>query len=295
MRKELFGKWAFIVTPKKRGIVNIDGFPARIVFEDLGWLRDYKVFDVMEARENIVFHLDDHLGRLGNSYYLSSITCFPADISSKVFLEKAIKKALNKNGFKSSLVKIFLTGGWTNDGFHPKNTPNIYILISPFSRPKLKKDDGSRLTTLNYSRQFPDIKNTDYFAAEINQKFLITDGYDDVLYCPNHDFVLETAQANFFVVKDGIIIAPFENILLGVTRKIILNLAGKNGFKIEQRLVRPEDICNASEAFITCTSKGVWPVIKIENKVFPVGPITLRLRNIFEKYRKEYFKERGIK
>lgn len=329
MAKNFLGKYAFIAASGKMGIVNIDELGARNLFEDTGWMRDYKVFEVMEAKGEVVFHLEDHLKRLSVSMLFSSLPFSldsrrekpaspnasldfeskraslggPEEIHSEefldkmvsfgAFLEKAITKTLEINCFPASLVRVYVTGGWTDDGFSPGGPPNLYILASRFSRPKLKKGEGLRLKTVNYSRQFPLVKNTDYFVAEVVLPHITIGGYDDILYCRDNS-VLETSKANFLAVKNGKIITPREGILFGVTRKIVLGLVAKADLRLAERAVSLEELKEADEAFIANTTKGVWPVIKIDEKKLKIGPVTLKLRKIFEDYRKKYYKERGV-
>jgi branched-subunit amino acid aminotransferase/4-amino-4-deoxychorismate lyase len=125
-------------------------------------------------------------------------------------------------------------------------------------------------------------------------------GYDDVLYCdlpsgPGKENtldreVLEAARANFFIVdKNGTVVTPDVGVLLGITRKVVLLLVYEN-FPAEESPIFLKDIMDAREAFITNTTKGVWPVITVDEKRFEVGPVTLKLRKMFNNYRNNYFK-----
>lgn len=319
MTEKSLGKFAFVATTKETGIVEVDAWSARNVFRDLGWERDYKVFEAMEAKKTVVFHLDDHLerliasmlsaslpfsfdSRLKNKDFLSFNDFSPENFQKnkdifKEFLEKAVIKTLKANAFNASLVRIFLTGGWTDDGFHPSSPPNLYILNAPFKRLELKDGNGLRLKTVNYYRPFPLVKNTDYFAAEIALPRIAEADYNDILYSSQkregNRHVFETSTANFFLVAKGEIFTPKKNILLGVTRRIVLDLAQAAGLNINRQWISFEDdVVSADEAFITNTSKGVWPVVKVDNKNFPVGPVTLKLREFFEDYRKKYYEQR---
>ncbi len=210
-----------------------------------------------------------------------------------VLIEKAILQTLKANAFPASLVWLYFTGGSTNDSFNPISAPNLYIVNAPFIKPKLQKGKGLRLKTLHYGRQFPSIKNTNYFVAELFLPHITFAGYDDIAYCRNDD-ILETSKANIFIVKDGGIITAAKNVLLGVTRRIILSLARENDFIALERPIDLEELLQADEVFITNTTKGVWPVVKVDEKSFEVGPITLKVKQIFENYRKTYYKERGV-
>ncbi len=290
--KNYFGKYIYVITPRQKGIVDLDKFSARDVLEDVGWMRDYKIFEVMEAKGKIVFHLDYHLERLTSSLTKASLfSAFQTEIYCKSpFLEKIIAEILELNNFPASLVWIYVTGGLTYDGFSAYALPNLYILTSPFSRPLLKKGEGRRLKTVYCQRHNPLIKNTDYFNAERLLSYDIsTLGYDDILYSDGSQ-LLETSRANFFIVINGTIFTARDYVLEGITRKIVLDLAHKNHIAIGLGPIKFRNLEAAEEAFITSTTKGVWPVIAVDEKRFEVGPITLKLREMFNNYRNNYFK-----
>lgn len=315
--KNFLGKYAFICNSKKVGIVKLDELPVRTIFEDIGWTRDYKVFEVMEAKKTVVFHLDDHLERLNRSMLSTSLpfccgkkkapinTFLPymnagAEMYESmkdhfnVFVEKAILQVLEVNAFPASLVWLYFTGGSTNDSFNPISAPNLYIVNAPFIKPKLQKGKGLRLKTIPFCRHFPLIKNTNYFVAELSLPHITVAGYDDIAYCHNND-IFETSKANLFIVKSGIIMTPSKNILMGVTRNVVLELIHRAGLGVlEKERIERTEIEGADEVFITNTTKGVWPVVKVDEKSFKVGPITLKAKQIFENYRKAYYKERGV-
>ncbi len=285
--KNYFGKYAYVSTLRQKGIVKLERLSARDILEDIGWIRDYKVFEVMEAKGKIVFHLDYHLERLNSSLVKASLlSAFPVNSQ---FLEKTIAKILELNHFPASLIWIYLTGGCTKDGFSPNSPPNLYILASRFSRPILYVGEGLCLKTIYCARQNPLIKNTDYFEAERIISSISALGYDDILYSGGSQ-LLETSRANFFIVRNGVIITAKYYVLEGVTRKIILDLAQRKNIAVEMRPIEFRDLEMTEEAFITNTTKGVWPVIGVDEKRFEVGPITLKLRELFNNYRNNYFK-----
>lgn len=302
MLKNYFGEYAYVSTPQQGGIVELERISARDILEDIGWMRDYKVFELMEAKGKIVFHLDYHLERLNSSLAKAGL---PLDQQYRKFrfLEETIAKILELNNFPASLVWIYVSGGYTRDGFSPCALPNLYILASRFCRPALKKGEGLRLKTVCHERPEPLIKNTNYFEAEklLFPSALFVMGYDDVLYCdipgPGEKNALdreisEVSRANFFIVnKKGVVATPAPGVLMGVTRKVVLDLARRRkDFQAEARFILLKDVMEAREAFITNTTKGVWPVVAVDEKRFEVGPITLKLRELFDKYRSEYFK-----
>ncbi|MFL5788639.1 MAG: aminotransferase class IV, partial [Flavisolibacter sp.] len=105
---------------------------------------------------------------------------------------------------------------------------------------------------------------------------------DDVLY-QNNDIVSECPRSNFFIVtKDNVIVTPGKNILKGISRMKLIEIAGEY-FEVHERDVTTKDIMEAKEAFISSTTKLILPVNRIDEKVFDtMKPVTAKLFEIFE-------------
>ena len=81
------------------------------------------------------------------------------------------------------------------------------------------------------------------------------------------------------MVKDGVLITPNSNILLGITRQKLLTIA-KEHVRVEERLITLDELIDCQEAFIASTTKQVLPVSAIDDKVIndgKPGPITRQL------------------
>jgi len=111
-------------------------------------------------------------------------------------------------------------------------------------------------------------------------------GYDDILLIDEDGNIAEGPTTNVFLcTPDGMLRTPPErHVLLGVTRRSILEIAIHDGLPVEEVTIRPDDLTGASEVFVTGTSAGVWPVVRIDDKPVgdgAVGPITRTLRDRF--------------
>lgn len=75
-------------------------------------------------------------------------------------------------------------------------------------------------------------------------------------------------------------VTPDRFVLQGITRMRVLEVARRD-FTVEERSVRLEEIYDAAEAFMTSTTKGVLPVVKIDDRIIGSGvpgPTTKALR-----------------
>ncbi len=108
------------------------------------------------------------------------------------------------------------------------------------------------------------------------------DGFDDILLLDDQNFVAESTTSNIFALVDGVLVTPPESrVLHGVTRASVLELAPALDIPVEERDITVKELLRADEVFLTATSVGVWPVVKIDDQEFcggEVGPVTQRLR-----------------
>ncbi len=82
--------------------------------------------------------------------------------------------------------------------------------------------------------------------------------------------VTEFSGGNILIVKDGVIISPTaRNILRGISRQTVIELASEMGIPFVERDFQVYDVCNADEAFETTTPFCLMPVTKINN--MPIG------------------------
>jgi branched-chain amino acid aminotransferase len=112
-------------------------------------------------------------------------------------------------------------------------------------------------------------------------------GYDEVLFVDGEGFVAEGPTTNVFWVEaaGALRTPPEETVLLGVTRRSILEIAKHDGLDAAETRVRPPELLEASEVFLTGTTAGVWPVASIDDQ--PIGdgepgPVSRHLRERFD-------------
>jgi len=111
-------------------------------------------------------------------------------------------------------------------------------------------------------------------------------GYDEIVLVDEDGFIAEGPTTNVFLVEadGGLCTPPEETVLLGVTRRSILELAKDEGIPVRVERVPPERLKAAAEVFLTGTTAGVWPVGAVDDASIgdgEAGPVSLRLRERF--------------
>jgi len=143
-----------------------------------------------------------------------------------------------------------------------------------------------------HQRQLPGVKTTDYLMAIWLQPVVKKQGADDLLYY-NTDSVTECPRANIFIVKDRKLITPAQNILKGVIRKHLLQLAS-GILPVEERDISLQELRTAEEVFITSTTKQVLPVRQVDDTVLfkeAPGHISAQLLHLLQQQQAAQRKE----
>ncbi len=255
---------------------------------DLSIQRGFAIFDFFRTRNFIPLFLDHYLDRFFNSAALLGIQ----PLHTKEELKGVINELIIRNNIAEAGFKMILTGGYSADSFEPAS-PNFILLQQPLQLPgKEKFNNGISIILHEYMRDLPEIKSTNYLMAIWLLHKMKKQKADEVLYIKDN-CVLEFPRANVFAVtKNGTVVTPGENVLNGITRMMVLQLAEKK-YKVEKRQLTVEELYNAAEVFLTSTTRRILPVLKINDQIMSngkPGAITADLYNSFLKHEDEFCK-----
>lgn len=259
---------------------------ACLPIDDISILRGYGVFDFLRTVNKKPFHLKDHYERLVNSARVLDLEV-PITLGE---LEKVLTELLQKNNLVEAGFRMVLTGGRLVNGIN-FSKPNFFILTEEWkSLPNELFHQGAKLISCCYCRILPEAKNTNYLLAVKKQKEKKEQQALEILYLDREGNILEASTSNFFAFLDDKLITPQENILFGITRKIIIELA-KDILPVRERQLSLEEVKKASECFITATNKDVVPVVRIDDNIIGSGvpgPKTKILMQRYRNYLKDY-------
>jgi len=99
-------------------------------------------------------------------------------------------------------------------------------------------------------------------------------------------YVTEGTASSAYIVMDGTVITrPLSrDILPGIRRRLILEMAPRYGIRIEERPFTPEEAYAADEAFLSSATTLIYPIIRIDNHTIgngQPGPVTRQLRELY--------------
>lgn len=252
---------------------------ANLAINDLAIVRGYGIFDYFKTVQGTPVFLNDNLDRFFHSARLMDL---PVNYS-RAALEEMIAQLLQANAIPESGIKILLTGGYSEDGYTIAE-PNLIISQHALTRNKKLEEQGIKLLPFEYHRPFSQVKSIDYVMGIQALKVAKKQGADDVIYVQN-GLLSECPRANFFLVSpEGTILTAADDVLQGITRMKIIELA-KADFNVEVRDISIEDLKRAKEAFISSTTKNITPVTAVfgQQDFGPgAGPITQQLQKKLE-------------
>lgn len=263
---------------------------AVLPINDLSIQRGYGAFDFFRTQNGVPLFIEDHLDRLQQSAKALDLT-IPFSTAD---LRKQVAQLMQQHQFPCSGIRITVTGGLSPD-MYSVGIPNVIITEQPLTMQGTDTmHSGFRVITHEHVRELPQIKSINYLTGVWMQPKVKAAGVDDVLFVKD-GYISELPRSNVFVInKDGILITPSENILHGITRKKVLSIA-RETMRVEVRPVGLNELMEASEAFITSTTKRIVPMIavngiKIGNGL--PGVITEMLFRSFMNIEEQYFVHR---
>ena len=152
---------------------------------------------------------------------------------------------------------------------HPAAKSGITIISTPDIRWKRRDIKSISLLGQCYAKNQATIAGAD-------ECFMVEDGY-----------VTEAGSSSAFIIKDRTLITkPLSNeILPGIRRNRLLNLAKQIGLQIQERKFSMDEVYNADECFISAATIILLPVIKADGKAInggKIGPFTTKLRELYK-------------
>jgi branched-chain amino acid aminotransferase len=277
------------------GIVDIDGVQvrpeeARVSVFDRGFLYGDSAFEALRTYGGRGFRQRAHLERLGRSCERLSIA-LPLTVDA---LSERVVRVVKATGLPECYLRIVVTRGVGPMGLDLGLglVPSVVVYaLSIHEQPAEMYERGIKVGlehTLRSADGTPaaGAKTSNYLASMLALDAVKQRGGSEVLIVDASGAILEGGTSNVFLVQGGVLVTPplSVGILEGITRRTVLELAVELGLRCEQRVIRPEDVGQSDEAFITSSIREVVPVVRADETVIGrgrPGPTTLRLLDAY--------------
>jgi branched-chain amino acid aminotransferase len=164
----------------------------------------------------------------------------------------------------------------------------LYVITVPFGN-YIDTDNGVRIMTSSWRRNADDAlpARGKIVGGYVNMAFQKSEaelnGFDEALVLTPDGHASEASAANLFIVRDGVLLTPpvYDDILEGITRSALLELAAGEGVRTEVRSIDRSELYVADEVFLCGTGVQVSPVVEVDHRKVgsgEVGPISRALK-----------------
>ena len=240
------------------------------------------VYEVIPAYSGKLFCLEAHLQRLNNSLNEIRLS-IPFD--SRQWLD--VLQPLLIEG-DAQYIYLQITRGVVDKrdhAFPEQCEPTIFAMCSsivPFAH-----EQGVKAITLDDMRwQLCNIKATTLLANLLLRQQAVDKGCAEAILIKD-GYATEGAASNIFVLIDGVLITPpnSNEILPGITRDVIIDLAKESGISLREEAISLEALKIASEIWLTSSTREILPVITLDNKPVgdgQIGPVWQVMHKLFQ-------------
>jgi len=259
---------------------------AKISVFDRGFLFADAVYEVSAVIGGKLVDNDAHMARLARSMGELKMTPPASGAEIAAIMEELVKR----NDIDEGLVYLQVTRGAADRDFaFPKDaTPSLVMFTQKknLTGNPTAKTGISVITVPDIRWKRRDIKTVGLLPASMAKQAALDAGAGDAWFVED-GFVNEGSSNNAFIVtEDGKIITRHlgNEILHGITRKAVMELAKRENLEIEERPFTAEEAAEAREAFSTSASAFVMPVVKIDGHILGngvPGPVTEKMRKLY--------------
>jgi len=179
----------------------------------------------------------------------------------------------------------------------------IYLAIAPLAPlPHDIYENGVRVETTELQREQPRLKSTAFIGrSDMERKHIAREGIFEALLVKGGE-ILEGMTSNFFYIRyqrassagrqrlgsaqaEAILCTARDHILLGITRETVIAIARGIGLELKYVPLSLDQLTEIDEAFITSSSRGIVPVVQIDDVTIgqgSPGPTTKQLSQAYE-------------
>jgi branched-chain amino acid aminotransferase len=255
----------------------------------LGAFEGIRAYQQPDGRAG-VWRLDEHLVRLFDSLKMARLT--------SPFTHEQIREAclqvLVANRFTEAYVRPLAFIGHGAMGLGARTNP-VHVVVAAWLWGAYMGEEGLRsgvrLRTSSFSRNHPNAalsraKIVGHYVNSIMARYEANDdGFEEGLLLDHHGFVAEGTGENVFVIKgDMIKTPPVANILPGITRKTVIEMLEREGYRVREQLFGRDAFYVADEAFMCGTAAEITPIQSLDRRVIgdgQPGPVTRKVQQMY--------------
>ncbi|MBX3045910.1 MAG: branched-chain amino acid transaminase [Anaerolineales bacterium] len=244
-----------------------------------------------DAEEELfIFRPHDHLKRLYNS---AKLMVMDIPVGQDELMERMVE-LLQMEGHRQDVYlrpMAYFADEIIGVKLHDLQT-EVTLFSVPFSK-YVANDTGAHVTFSSWRRLDDNMipARGKIAGAYVNTAFIKTDavraGFDEAIVLTADGHISEGSAENIFMVRDGVVYTPpiTDNILEGITRRSIIELARHEGYTVIERSIDRTEVFLADEMFMTGTAAQVTAITKVDHRKVGdgvMGPVASRLRQLYD-------------
>jgi D-alanine transaminase len=269
---------------------------ASISVMDRGFLFADSVYEVIPVYAGRPFRLVQHLERLNRS--LNAIRLSLSDLN--IQWNDLFSELISQNSLQQGSLYLQVTRGSPSRRDHrlaDETQPTVFIkadcLASNSSKTQNEPEALKVITVDDFRWQRCDIKSTGLLANCLARQMAEDQQASEAIFIAGEQ-VNEGSASNVFIVEQGVIKTPplSNNILGGITRDLVLEMADNNGWPTEQSSILLEQLYHADEVWLTSSSREIQPVTQVDDKTIgdgAIGPLWHKIVHEFADFKQRLF------
>ena len=239
----------------------------RVPVLDRGFLYGDSIYEVFRTYGGALFMFDEHYARLMNSARLSRMQVRQSKRAIIEAVEATIAQAAPDG--EEVYVRCQITRGAGAVDLYPSDALHSRLILIVKPLPQWRDELYSRGVTLAIptlrrnavNTLDPNIKGGNYLNNILALAEARDLGAEDCLMLDADGRVSECANSNVWFVLDGKLATPQHGNLLGLTRRVLIELLARAGHRDIERPIDAAELPRASECFITSATREVMPVV----------------------------------
>lgn len=256
---------------------------AYVHINDRGYQFADGVYEGVSVRRGRLIDLDPHLDRLWRS--MDELAMLPP--MQRGPMTVVFNEVVRRNRIKDGFLYVQITRGVAvrDHAFPDYAEPALVVTCRRLDFDGVRKRalsgiTGSTQPDIRWGRC--DVKSTSLLPNILAKQAAREEGAFEAVLVDAQGFITEGSSTNMWIVKDGRLITRSvrDNILSGITRMRVKDIAAKLQISIEERAFSVEDALNADEMFLTSSTSCAMPIVELDGKKIgdgTPGPVAQRL------------------
>ena len=274
---------------------------ARVSVFDRGFLYGDGVFETLRVYDGMAFRRQAHWERLCRS---ASLIRLEIPFGENEYDER-LERIIEINALKEAVARVTVSRGVGSISFRLDYQPHPTSVFSarPFrGYPDELYQDGAKIVVAARRRNSPAsldpaAKSANYLNNVLARAEAEDAGAFEAVMLNVDGFLTEGSVTNLFLVQGAELLTPSLDcgVLPGITRAIVLEIAGEIGIEYRETMLRAEEMLRSDEVFLTNTTAEIMPVVAVGEERVGDGRPGKATRELHTAYRELVRKECSAK